>query len=247
MVNDLIKNDPTAVPLFVDLQKAIKDLSDAQKATTNQAYLAPYFEHKIERERAIEEYKIQNRPAIQQRYREKVLNESSVELRKLKDRLTGLKEQEREVSAAMTRTQAELERIKPTAGPTPEVVALKNEIEALEQAQGEVTRHIALLKVNVPQQRVSVYQSAIVPGGLDYSRFSKLAGAGGIGGFLLAVLAVSFREFRWRKICTGDEVSRGLGLSLIGSVPSLPDSTRSPLVGPGKVDPMWQNQLIPRD
>jgi capsular exopolysaccharide synthesis family protein len=244
LVNDLIKNDPAAAPLFLDLQKAVKDLSDAQKATTNQAFLGRYFDAKLEREKAIEDYKFQNRPAIQQRYREKVLNESSAELRKLKDRLGGLKEQERAVGQEMANAQAELDRIKPNSGPTPEVVALKNEIEALEKAQGEVTRHIALLKVNVPQQRVSVYQNAIVPGGLDYSRFTKLAGAGGIGGFLIAVLAVSFREFRWRKICTGDEVSRGLGLSLIGSVPSLPDSTRSPLAGQGKVDPLWQNQLI---
>ena len=27
-------------------------------------------------------------------------------------------------------------------------------------------------------------------------------------------------------------------------MPSLPDSTRSPLAGQGKVDPLWQNQLI---
>ena len=244
MVNDLVKNDPAAAPLFIDLQKAVKDLQDAQKSTSNPAFLGRYFDAKLEREKAIEDYKFQNRPAIQQRYREKVLNESSAELRKLKDRLTGLKEQEREVSESIARTQVDLDRIKPNSGPAPEVVALKNEIEALERAQAEVTRHIALLKVNVPQPRVTVHQQAIVPGAVDYSRFAKLAGAGGIGGFLLAVLAVSFREFRWRKICTGDEVSRGLGLALLGSVPSLPDSTRSPLAGQGKVDPLWQNQLI---
>ena len=43
---------------------------------------------------------------------------------------------------------------------------------------------------------------------------------------------------------TGDEVSRGLGIQLIGTVPALPDHARSPLAGQGKVDPYWQNQLM---
>ena len=39
MVNELVKNDPTAAPLFLELQKTSKELGDAQKSTDNQAFL----------------------------------------------------------------------------------------------------------------------------------------------------------------------------------------------------------------
>jgi capsular exopolysaccharide synthesis family protein len=243
-VAELVKNDPSAAPLFVEQQKTLKELNDATKRTSVQSYLQPYVDHKAAADQAIEDYKAQNYPEILQRYREKMMNVAAAEMRKQRDDLANLKEQERKVAENVAFDKGELLKIKPNVSLPPDVVALKNQILALESAQGDATKKIALLAFDAPKQRVTVHETAIVPGSVDYTRFTKLAGAGGLGGFFLALLAVSFREFRYRKICTTEEVSRGLGLPLIGTVPTLPDAARSSLVGQGKVDPVWQNQLL---
>ena len=204
--------------------------------------VARYFSIELNRKRRSKTTR--SRAAIQQRFREKVFNENSAKLRELKDQLTGLKDQERtKVSEAMARTQTEATGSSQDAGPGSEVVALKNEIEAALEKAGSDPAH-RLLKVDDAATRVSVCQNAIVPGSrrlqpLQQARRRRPAASA----FLRSRAAANFREFRWRKNLHRRRCSRGLGLALIGSVPELPDSTRSrsPV---RKVDPMWQNQLI---
>jgi polysaccharide biosynthesis transport protein len=244
MVNEIVKNDPAAAPILAEQVKAEKDLIEARKVTSDRQSLFRYEEKKRDAERDVEDFKQQNYPTILKRYVEKLQIENASEIRKLEGKLVGLREQRTKLTDSVAKGEAELARHKGSSVLAPDIVALMTEIEALDAAQKALAMKIEDYQANTPKARVAVHQYAIVPGGLDYSRFSKLAGAGGIGGFLLAILAVSFREFRWRKICTGDEVSRGLGLPLLGTVPSLPEATRSSLVSHGKVDPLWQNQLI---
>lgn len=61
--------------------------------------------------------------------------------------------------------------------------------------------------------------------------------------FFLAVLGVSFMEFRKRMITNSDEVSRGLGLTLVGTIPTLPKQVRLPVAN-ANANPFWQNQLM---
>ena len=154
-----------------------------------------------------------------------------------------MKTQDEFLTAEVLKLDDEISQQRPNVAVPPDVIAMRQEIDTLEKAQATISSTIALMRANVPQSRVSLLQEAIEPSVKDSSRMNKMAGVGGFGAFVLCLLGVSFLEFRSRKVSCGDELSRGLGLSLIGSVPALPDKARSPL-GHGKLDPYWQNQLM---
>jgi succinoglycan biosynthesis transport protein ExoP len=55
---------------------------------------------------------------------------------------------------------------------------------------------------------------------------------------------VAFLEFQARKISGVDEVSHGLGINIVGSLPAMPRSTRKPGTnGSASPNDFWQNQL----
>jgi capsular exopolysaccharide synthesis family protein len=244
VVNDLLKGDLAVQPFIQRIAKTTADLSEVKRvAPNNLSAIQEALDRKIDAERSFEEFKQQNRPQIEELYRRKIVSEGAEDLRRLESELSGLKEQEHHVDLEVTRLEGEIRQIRPQVALPPNVIALRNEIESLEKAQSEVQQKIAQMKVNVPKSKVSIYQDAIEPSAPDYSRFTKLAGAGGIGAFLFAVLAFSFNEFRSRKICSSDEVSRGLGLPLLGTVPALPAKARNPVAGQ-KADAFWQSQMM---
>jgi capsular exopolysaccharide synthesis family protein len=55
-----------------------------------------------------------------------------------------------------------------------------------------------------------------------------LAGAGGVSMFGLVLFGVAFLESRTRRISMTDEVSRGLGISVVGALPAVPARARVP-------------------
>jgi capsular exopolysaccharide synthesis family protein len=75
----------------------------------------------------------------------------------------------------------------------------------------------------------------------DTARQIKLTGMAGGGTFLFVLFGVALVEFRTRRITGIEEVVRGLGLRLVGSVPALPGRARR--ARNGRPDPYWQNLM----
>ncbi len=108
----------------------------------------------------------------------------------------------------------------------------------------DVARTIQKMVAEVVNPRVSLLQAATLPKNKDYSRQSKLAGAGGFGMFFVVLFGVAMLEFRSRKISGADELSHGLGLNIVGSLPPMPPQARKATgtaVTPAKA--LWESQL----
>ena len=58
-----------------------------------------------------------------------------------------------------------------------------------------------------------------------YKRLMTIAMAG-LGAFGCALLGISWREYRSRRVDSADEVVHGLGLRLVGTLPALPARPR---------------------
>jgi capsular exopolysaccharide synthesis family protein len=111
----------------------------------------------------------------------------------------------------------------------PDLAHLKDEIESTKSAVDKIRQTIALLGIEGTSARVSFQMHAIPPTERDYSRQSKLAGAGGISAIALALFGVALFEFRTRRISMTNELSHGLGLNVVGALPAVrPPARQTP-------------------
>jgi capsular exopolysaccharide synthesis family protein len=107
------------------------------------------------------------------------------------------------------------------ANDPPDVAHLKDEIRTLEKSCDHIRHTIDLLGAESAMSRVSFQVRASPPTDRDYTRQLKLAGAGGVSALMLALFGVALVEFRTRRISMSEEVSRGLGLQVVGSLPAV--------------------------
>jgi capsular exopolysaccharide synthesis family protein len=108
------------------------------------------------------------------------------------------------------------------ANDPPDVLSVKDEIKSTESAVDRIRQNILALEVEGSNSRVSVQMPATPPTGRDFSRQIKLAGVAGFSGFALALFGVAIWELRSRRISMNAEVSHGLGLPVVGTLPTVP-------------------------
>ncbi len=121
-----------------------------------------------------------------------------------------------------------------------------DEWEQKKKSQEAMLQHLDLQIADLRKpgfKMIEVQQDALVPPGKDRSRQIKYAGAAGLGIFGLLLFAVAFIEFQSRKINNAEEVEKGLGLGIVGTVPNLPMRVRRPTANPNAKNAMWQNLL----
>jgi capsular exopolysaccharide synthesis family protein len=111
--------------------------------------------------------------------------------------------------------------------PSPEVEALRDQVRQLEKEVGRVGDDLAALEGSLPiTPRVSVHTEAFVPTERDLTKPLKVCLASGFGAFGLLLLGVCLLETRGRRIYAADDVTSGLGLRVIGTLPWLPAAAR---------------------
>ncbi|MEI7685830.1 MAG: polysaccharide biosynthesis tyrosine autokinase [Planctomycetota bacterium] len=243
-LNDFLRTEPDAMILLKQVQQAKNDYADTVRITQDSGSpQARRFLDQVDlRERAFDSYRRKKLPELTAKVREKMASDGAQELNKLNDDEVALQKQVEHLTGIADNLETELQRFRPQNMPV-DLLALQSDIDSLEQAMQKIAQNIQFMKINVPPAKVSLLQEAIEPHSRDTSRQTKLVGAGSIGMFLLTVLGISFLEFRSRKITSTDEVKRGLGLTVIGTVPTLPEKARSP-IAQNKLDAYWQNQLM---
>jgi capsular exopolysaccharide synthesis family protein len=110
-------------------------------------------------------------------------------------------------------------------------VSLEADREAIAIA-AEFSRKVGLeieaVKAEMSEpERVRVYTPAKTPRSRDKYRKLKAGAAAGAASFALAALGVAFLEYRAHRVCSPDDVTRGLGLRLFGALPAVPAAPAS--------------------
>lgn len=98
----------------------------------------------------------------------------------------------------------------------------KVKVRTLQQMTEEMNRdlHKIWLEKQAPQ-RVQRIEEAIAPSGTSVKRKIALVAFSGVASFILVGLAVSFFEFQARRISSSAQLVDGLGLRVVGALPSI--------------------------
>ena len=235
-------SDPTIQgyeKLIFDLNKTIVSIYAKYREPLASQQARPYKDEKAKVMELREKREAELLPAIESKYRtamrEQLERDGGIAQEKL-DQHRGRRE-------ILLKNLKELETKVRDSGPQglkpPQIAATEQKIDAVKLMINQASAKIQEVDMEVPGSRVQQIDRASVPLTKDASRQAKIGGAGAMGVFGLVLFGIAFLEFRSRKISMPDEVTHGLGLNVIGTVPAMP--TR-----PGKnpsQDQLWQNQL----
>jgi capsular exopolysaccharide synthesis family protein len=100
--------------------------------------------------------------------------------------------------------------------------AMGNEIEQMQQIADDmsVKAQSMAIEANAPAQ-IELIQRAVSSGGSSKTQQVTISSIGGITAFALGCVLVGYLEFRGRRLNGPDEVNEGLGIRVIGTLPSL--------------------------
>ena len=139
-------------------------------------------------------------------------------VRGLRDRVGVLEELARVTQAIYDAQAAENQEI---SQDSLYIDAIQDEIAHSDNAAKRIGEELEALKVELrAPSRVRQHESADAPRKEDDKRVA-MAGMAGLGTFGLFALVVAFLEFRTRRIDSIDEVNRGLGLRVVGALPTI--------------------------
>jgi capsular exopolysaccharide synthesis family protein len=140
--------------------------------------------------------------------------------REHQERVAVVKQLESKLTAAVQ--DAEARAMKAQA---PDVDALREETEQKEALIRRVTAEVAALNIELlAPQRITLLEDAELPEAVDNaSQVKKTAGAG-IAMIGLVVFAFTWWEVRAQRIASVQDVTRGLGVPVVATLPALPVS-----------------------
>lgn len=158
------------------------------------------------------------------RLRSKYVAEAKENILKEERMLQSLKESERSLDSEIKRLEGLLSSLRGVGRPldknTSGVEALRDEVAQMEMVLKKVGEEMGNLQAELPAtSRVTQLEPAKPPTTRKRDRQLKAAGAAGLGLFGLVFLGVGLLEFRHRRVYTSDDVARGLGLNLLGTLP----------------------------
>ena len=110
----------------------------------------------------------------------------------------------------------------------PEVEAMQGEVTEMEANVKRLGEEEANLEACLPlAPRLTVMEAAAAPTSPTLDKKIKLAGGTFLGLFGLVFMGVVAVEFRARRVYKSDDVTQGLGLPLMGTMPTLPANART--------------------
>lgn len=186
-------------------------------------------------------------PAVEQKLRADAEEKIRQELKSLEQEVEELRGREVGLEKSAKAVEKQARDLDPSARPQGLlIVKLMNDVGQLKKEAEELKSTIHKLKAEPKlQSRVLRLQNAEAPTGRDYSRQLRFGGLGGLGMFLVGLLGVAVWEFRSRKVTAVDEVTQGLGMNVVGTLPALPLRSRRPGAGGATTptDAYWQNRM----
>ncbi|HXG11929.1 MAG TPA: polysaccharide biosynthesis tyrosine autokinase, partial [Gemmataceae bacterium] len=174
------------------------------------------------------------RASLVSRLRQKARAEYDAALAQLQSEIGPLEKQEQDLREEVQRLAREVEKIGTSST---ELEMLGADIKRDEKTATRMAEELEQLKVEQRSpSRVNLYQEAAAQRKDHKRQLLALIGAP-LAAMLLVCLAVSWWEFRGRRIHTPDEVLTGLGMRVVGAVPAFPRNVSVPLLhGPDETD-----------
>jgi capsular exopolysaccharide synthesis family protein len=247
-LDEALRTDAVGAGYYLNLQKITADIDYAStKLQPGRAAIEirRLLDQAREVQRSLALRKEQIRPEIQAQYRDKLREEFKQSIAASEGKIDLLTAQEAPASKNVRELDAAARELEKGGNTKPiPVQVLESKIENSKAALDEITRNITKFEFEAPRSRVTLLQEATPPSQKDYSRQIKLAGGGGLAAFALVLFAVSFFEFRSRKISDPEEVSQGLRINVVGALPAIPERVRRPLLANDDLrGQVWNTQL----
>jgi capsular exopolysaccharide synthesis family protein len=176
------------------------------------------------------------RKAAEEKFKDRLTRKARAkqeeELKPAREKIAKL---EQEV-ADRTAEENRLERLE-----TPDFRTKLAKAKALEAARSTILQTIASINFDGLRWMPAAVVPA-VPASPDRLAQLRAAGLGGLGVFGVLLFAVALVEFRSRRVTSAGDVTQGLGIPTVGSVPLLPARARLAALG-GAQEAGWQGRL----
>ncbi|MHB1034190.1 MAG: polysaccharide biosynthesis tyrosine autokinase [Pirellulales bacterium] len=172
-------------------------------------------------EEAIQERRAQLRPQIQQQLQ-------GEQIKQLEIQMQAAETEQKMYADAVVKVAKEVEaqstEVSKLGSSSAQLDSLKSQIEQLQDNTKKVMGQIQALKVELgAPNRVTQIQKADPPTENDQLLKFVLVTFATVFGFGLAVFGVSFWEFLARRVSSPAEIVDGLGMKMVGALPSLSD------------------------
>ncbi|HEX8201010.1 MAG TPA: AAA family ATPase [Isosphaeraceae bacterium] len=166
-------------------------------------------------------------------------DEKAEALEELEDRIAVLMNLRDSLSAQVERQSASVQKISTDAFRAEEI---KDEILHADSAAKSIGAEIESLKIELKAPpRIQTLQRAEVPKTRESSRKLKMTGGAAAGAFALVLVGLALTEYRARRIDSIDDVARGVGVCIVGTLPAHPSRVPARL---GEADHLQRDMLI---
>lgn len=244
-IEEYIRKDDQIASLYKDVSKIGKDITEIAKLSRlgmRDPMVTQKLREKEEIERKVEERRKELTPFVEQQARDKAVEDNRVAISRMQERIAA--------SQGLLKSIETEGRKLPGFGrgsDTPEMKAIKDDINAKLEIQRTVAHEIQIVEMEGKTINwINPLGRAETPTQKVRDRQLKMAGIGA-GGFLaLGILGVSWLEWRTRKVTSTVELTQGLAIPLVGTVPSLPARARRAAVtgsATSQRDQFWQGRL----
>ncbi len=231
--------EPGAIEAELDREPAVKQLADrleqARVAYQHYARIArPSYVDPVLQEAKSTYLKLQSElqkrkaalyPVIARQLQQRAIGNGGSKIAELRQEIEILEGMEKLLDDDVRRLS---DRTRTTTEASVDLLKLQQEIQYAEDMSNVIGAEVEKLRLELQAPaRVRKLEDAQIPKTKDVMRRVRMAGLAACGCFLLALTGVSLWEYRSRRIDSADEVVRGLGLRLVGTLPARPSGGRS--------------------
>jgi polysaccharide biosynthesis transport protein len=190
----------------------------------------------------LQQLRAKTRQRILENYHDQYLKESTADLNAARQQISVWQAYGEALEKDIEQLQASTREF---AGHSMDLETARSAIAIADEVARKVGAEVEAVEVELgAPERVVIQSEATVPKKKDELKQYKIGAIAAMATFSFILVGVSFWEFRARRINTADEITSGLGIRLIGSLPALSRGQRRATGADTEKDRHWQRLLI---
>jgi capsular exopolysaccharide synthesis family protein len=223
LVDEMLRNEPTVQKL----QQDVAELNSTIEKHKARSLIAPEkdtallgYQSKLKRDqKALDDERHRLRPQVTEKARIARSAELTKDIGQLKSQLAIHEANEKELSDQVDRLTNSVQQL---AKDGLRLDVNQDELTVLEGLTKFITDQEAQLRIEIneaPKESADVIEDTLILRANEETRLILMTIAASVGTLALVVLAFAFWEFRARRVGAADDVSHGLGMNLMGTLP----------------------------